>query len=266
MNILNKIFALIVITNFQIVVSQTKNEITNSNISTNWENNWIKFSGTVEKIDNDSESLEAYSEARKLINRSKKITNLAEKMFLVNKAKTLIFYGMSYSKAVNLDSKNIQNNIRKSYLKEIISKIYPTDRKYNTKNLIESELYVNESMVNFYLVSDMKSYDEINVLCLKKRKEVNLENLDLRMYWLNALFSIKKTNFKISVKFLADLFYIKNNNPTENEIAIKYKKVLDIGKYLDSINNDMKLENELIRLIQNDNIIVSYLIKSIDEL
>lgn len=266
MNLMNKIFALIIITNFQIAVSQTKIEITNNNISANWEDNWIKFTETAEKIDNDSESLGAYSEARKLINESKKTTNLAEKMFLVNKAKTLIFYGMSYTKAVNLESNSIQNNIKKGYLKGIISKIYPTERKYSTKNLIESELYVNESMVNFYLVSNMRSYDEINVMCLKKREEVNLENLNFRMYWLNALFSIKKTNFKISVKFLADLFYMKNNNPSANEFAIRFKKFLDIGKYLDTINDDMKLENELIRLIQNDGIIVTNLIKSIDEL
>jgi hypothetical protein len=252
--------------NFQVGFSQTKTDFSNNNILSNWEDNWIKFSKTAEKIDNDSESLGAFSEARKLIYESKKSTNLSEKMFLVNKAKTLIFYGMSYTKAVIQDSNNIQNNINKSYLKEINSKIYPSDKKFSTKNLIESELYVNESMVNFYLVSNMQSYDEINKMCKVKRNEMNLENLNFRMFWLNALFSIKKTNFKINVKFLADLFYVKNSNPSANEVKIRFKKLLEVGDYLDKISSKMQLENELIRLIQNDNIIVADLIKSIDEL
>jgi hypothetical protein len=85
---------------FQIGFSQTKAEITDNNVANKLAESWISFSKTAKIIDHDTESLWAYSEARNLINQSKLNNNIFEKILLMNKAKTLIFYGMSYTKSI----------------------------------------------------------------------------------------------------------------------------------------------------------------------
>jgi hypothetical protein len=242
---------------FQISFSQVSLEKADSVLINKWTDSWVNFSSTAEKIDNDTESLWAYSEARNLIKNSKSSKNVLEQIFQLNKAKTLIFYGMSYTKSiVNNDSLNLN--------RKILQSIYPSDTKFSYKNLIESEFMVNESMTNFYLVSKMSSYKKLNNLCMEDRLDLASVNFDI--YFYSALFNARITNFKIFISFISDIFYLKNDNPTNTQIVEHFKDIPKIAEFFDNLNEDTNLENEIKQLIKNDTILIDLLNKSIKEL
>lgn len=247
---------------FQLGFSQNQN--LDSSLINNWTNSWINFSKTCEKIDSDSESLLAYSSARDLIVESKKHKNIYEKIFLINKAKTLLFYGISYTKSMMYKSRNPNTTGNENLNRKILETIYPRQINFSNKNLIESELRVNQSMTNFYLVSNMNSYEKLKKLCANER--LSLVSSDLDKYYLNALFSVRITNFKIYVTFISDIFYSIYENPTDVQISDYFTDITKIGRYLDNLSDDMNLEKEINNLIFNDTILINLLNESIKKL
>lgn len=255
-------FNILLLILFQIGFSQTKIEKEYILLTNNLAESWITFSKTVEIIDNDSESLWAYSEARKIINQSKLSNNVFEKIFLINRAKTLIFYGMSYTKSIMYKSKYPNDSLGENLNIKILTTIYPSGKEFNTKNLIESELMVNESMVNFYLVSQMSSYEKLKKICEDKRTQLSPIKQD--KYWLSRYVSNKIANYKIYITFISDIFYIVNNNPSDEQIEKHFNEIIKIGTYLDNLDDNMDLEREVINLVKNDITLINTLNKSIN--
>lgn len=242
---------------FQISFSQVSLEKEDSVLINKWKDSWVGFSKTAEKIDSDSESLWAYSEAKNIILKSSNCKNVLEQIFQLNKAKTLIFYGMSYTKS-------IVNNNSLHLNRKILESIYPRETNFSYKNLIESEFMVNESMANFYLVSKMSNYKKLNNLCEKDR--LDLASINFDNYFYGALFRTRITNFKIFISFISDIFYLKNDNPTNTQIVDYFKDIPKIAEFFDNLNENTNLENEIKRLIKNDTILIDLLNKSIKEL
>jgi hypothetical protein len=229
----------IVLITVSVCKGQTAEELTLKGIILeNQQKNLMAFSKQACIIDNDTESYWGYEFADSLlatVNLNGK--NYFEDLSRIYSAYTYIFYGMSYTRAINAVSRGDNYS-----LEELTNTIIPFDRnkKIDKQDLSKKELASIYGLINFYKVSRMPKFENMNNV-FNKYFEIS-GNL-FRQYPENEAFKVvslknKKLYFKTIINLVTDLYMI--NNQTSDEIIIKkyFEELTTKAKTLDSIPDD----------------------------
>lgn len=216
--------------------SQNLNE--KGKVLSNQQSGLFQLTGVSNIIDSDSESYWAYEEANSLIRKIKLDGNNYEKdLSKIYSSYSLIFYGMSYSRAIMALSRGDDYS-----LEELSSTIldYEDNKAISKYELSKKEIAAIYGMINFYKVSRMPKYSAMNEVY--NRYETKMDEI-FRLYNENDAYKIaslqnKKLFYKTFVNLIIDLYFV--NNPTTEETIINkyFKNVTLMGVTLDKMPND----------------------------
>lgn len=216
--------------------SQNLNE--KGKVLSNQQSALFQLTGVSDIIDSDSESYWAYEQANSLIRTIKMDGNNYEKdLSKIYSSYSLIFYGMSYTRAINSLSRGENYS-----LEELSSTIldYEDNKAISKYELSKKEMGAIYGMINFYKVSRMPRYSDMNDVY--KRYNNEMEEI-YKHYSENEAYKIaslqnKKLFYKTFVNLIIDLYFV-NNQDTEETIINKYFNNVTLkGETLDKIPND----------------------------
>jgi len=216
--------------------SQNLNE--KAKVLSNQQGGLFELTGVSNIIDSDSESYWAYEQANSLIRTIELDGNNYEKdLSKIYSSYSLIFYGMSYTRAIKSLSRG-DNYSLEELSRTILD--YEDNKAISKYELSKKEMGAIYGMINFYKVSRMPRYSDMNDVY--NRYNTAMEEI-YKHYSENEAYKIaslqnKKLFYKTFVNFIIDLYFV-NNQDTEETIINKYFKNLTLkGETLDKIPND----------------------------
>lgn len=189
-------------------------------------------------IDSDDESYWAFGQAEKLLKSvSLSGNNYHKDLAKIYAAYTHIFYGMSYTKSIMAISRGDEYSL--SELNSTIIKDYEIkDSAYRT--LSEYELSSIYSIINFYKVSRMPKYSDMNdrfKMFSKTNEQVFTDYPPESAYKIMSFYN-KKLYFLTFVSLVNDLFMINNPNITESDYNKYIDELTQLGQQMDQIPSD----------------------------
>lgn len=216
--------------------SQNLNEKTK--VLSNQQSGLFELTEVSNIIDSDSESYSAYEQANSLIRKIELDgTNYEKDLSKIYSSYSLIFYGMSYTRAIKSLSRGDNYS-----LEELSSTIldYEDNKAISKYELSKKEMGAIYGMINFYKVSRMPRYSDMNDVYT--RYNTSMEEI-YKHYSENEAYKIaslqnKKLFYRTFVNLIIDLYFV-NNPTTEEKIIKKYFNQLTLkGETLDEIPND----------------------------
>ncbi|MCL7765034.1 hypothetical protein MPF19_16545 [Polaribacter sp. Z014] len=196
-----------------------------------------KFSEIANIIDSDSESYWAYKYADSTLTTiDKSGKNYYKDLTKIYSAYSHIFYGMSYTRTVMSISRGGDYSLEE--LNKTIIK--PFNKTVDLPNLSETELKSIYSIINFYKVSRMQRYNNMNDLFKKNilKNESIFKNASKEQAYKIASFNNKKLFFMIFAGLIIDI-YTLNNKGVDDTIYNNYmQNILKLGEKMDEIPSD----------------------------
>lgn len=189
-------------------------------------------------IDSDTESYVAFKYSDSLllsIDKSGKNFNLD--LSKVYSAQSIIFYGMSYTKSIKAISRGDNyslDELNKSIIQPSKSNII------DYYKLSKNELFSIYSIINFYKVSRMARYANMNKLFENDllKLESAFKNYEKKSAYRIISFNNKKLFYKIFIGLIIDLHSINNPNIDDTTFNNYAQILVKLGEKMDKIPSD----------------------------
>lgn len=209
-----------------------------SSILKNQSENLIKLSQIANVIDNDDESYWAYKYADSTLSTiDESGKSYYKDLTKIYSAYSYIFYGMSYKRTVMSISRGDDYSFED--LNQTI--INPSSKKIvDLSNLSKNELSSIHSIINFYKVSRMPRYDNMQDMFKHNKLEnesIFKNNTPEQAYRITS-FNNKKLFFKIFAGLIIDIYSINNQDVDDNTYNDYMKTILKLGEKMDEIPFD----------------------------
>lgn len=209
-----------------------------SSILKNQSENLIKLSQIANVIDNDDESYWAYKYADSTLSTiDESGKSYYKDLTKIYSAYSYIFYGMSYKRTVMSISRGDDYSFED--LNQTI--INPSSKKIvDLSNLSKNELSSIHSIINFYKVSRMPRYDNMQDMFKHNKLEnesIFKNNTPEQAYRITS-FNNKKLFFKIFAGLIIDIYSINNQDVDDTTYNDYMKTILKLGEKMDEIPFD----------------------------
>lgn len=207
--------------------------------------NLLKFSKVATVIDNDRESYWAYNYADSTIttidNSGKSYYEDLNKIYT---AYSCVFYGMSYTRTVMSIARG--DNYSFEELNETIIRS-PADTNISLSKLSNNELASIYSIINFYKVSRMPRFDDMEKMYQRfsANNKYYFENYTEQQAYKITSFNNKKLFFMIFAGLIIDIYKINNPSVADDTFKNYMQLILKQGEKMDEIPTD---ETEIINL------------------
>jgi hypothetical protein len=216
-----------------------------STILKNQSESLLKFSKIANVIDSDDESYWAYKYADSTLSTiDKSGKNYYNDLNKIYSAYSHIFYGMSYTRTVMAISRG--DNYTFEELNGTIIK--PTNEKeIDFDVLSDNELSSIYSIINFYKVSRMPRYDNMNEMFKNSNSKNNVyfkNNTKEQAFKVTSL-NNKKLFFKIFAGLIIDIYGINNQDADDKTYNNYVQLILKQGEKMDEIPTN---EQEILTL------------------
>lgn len=209
-----------------------------SSILKNQYENLIKLSQIANVIDNDDESYWAYKYADSTLSTiDESGKSYYKDLTKIYSAYSYIFYGMSYKRTVMSISRG--DDYAFEDLNQTI--INPSSKKIvDLSNLSKNELSSIHSIINFYKVSRMPRYDNMQDMFKhnKLENEYIFKNTSQEQAYRITSFNNKKLFFKIFAGLIIDIYSINNKDVDDTTYNDYMKTILKLGEKMDEIPFD----------------------------
>jgi hypothetical protein len=216
-----------------------------STILKNQSESLLKFSKIANVIDSDDESYWAYKYADSTlstIDQSGK--NYYIDLNKIYSAYSHIFYGMSYTRTVMAISRGDNYNFEE--LNGTIIKS-ANDKEIDYKLLSNNELSSIYSIINFYKVSRMPLYNNMNEMFKSSYSENNAyfkSNTKEKAFKITSL-NNKKLFFKILSDLIIDIYGINNQDASDDTYNNYVQSIVKQGEKMNEIPTN---EQEILKL------------------
>ncbi len=218
------------------LISQTDSFLQEkSSILNSYSESLTQFNKITYLLDSDIESQWSYRQADSLLS----IIDMSGKSYFedltkVHAAYTYIFYGLSYTNAINTIGKRADYTLEE-LVETIIRPLSGSAINYN--NIAEHELASIYSMINFYKVGRMFNYDLMQTIFDEYAvdgKEIHQKYRPEEAYRITSL-EYKKLHYKIMSLFIVDVYYI--NHPDDNDASRNeyIGNIVRLGEIMDEI-------------------------------
>lgn len=209
-----------------------------SSILKNQSENLIKLSQIASVIDNDDASYWAYKYADSTLSTiDESGKSYYKDLTKIYSAYSYIFYGMSYKRTVMSISRGDDYSFED--LNQTI--INPSSKKIvDLSNLSKNELSSIHSIINFYKVSRMPRYDNMQDMFKHNKLEnesIFKNNTPEQAYRITS-FNNKKLFFKIFAGLIIDIYSINNQDVDDTTYNDYMKTILKLGEKMDEIPFD----------------------------
>lgn len=209
-----------------------------SSILKNQSENLIKLSQIASVIDNDDASYWAYKYADSTLSTiDESGKSYYKDLTKIYSAYSYIFYGMSYKRTVMSISRGDDYSFED--LNQTI--INPSSKKIvDLSNLSKNELSSIHSIINFYKVSRMPRYDNMQDMFKHNKLEnesIFKNNTPEQAYRITS-FNNKKLFFKIFAGLIIDIYSINNQDVDDTTYNDYMKAILKLGEKMDEIPFD----------------------------
>lgn len=203
--------------------------------------NLIEFQKIANKIDSDSESYWAYGQANELlksVDGSGK--NFDRDLSRIYAAYTHVFYGMSYTKSIMAISRGDDyslNELNSTLIKDTEA------QKTDYYNLSKKELSSIYSIINFYKVSSMPKFPDMNERYQgfsSKNEELFKKYSALSAYKISSL-NNKKLYYMTVVSLIVDLYSVNNPSVSNEEFKSSMHELVYLGDKMDEIPTNHEL-------------------------
>jgi hypothetical protein len=216
-----------------------------STILKNQSESLLKFSKIANVIDSDDESYWAYNYADSTLSTiDKSGKNYYDDLNKIYSAYSHIFYGMSYTRTAMAISRG--DNYTFEELNGTIIK--STSKKNVDFNVLsKNELSSIYSIINFYKVSRMPRYDNMNEMFKNSNSQNNAyykNNTKEQAFKITSL-NNKKLFFKVFAGLIIDIYGINNQDADDNTYDNYVKSILKQGEKMDEIPTN---EREILTL------------------
>lgn len=242
----NKFIVFIISMVFTSCTGQNEKFLTEkSTILKNQSESLLKFSKIANAIDSDDESYWAYKNADStLLTIDQSGKNYYIDLNKIYSAYSHIFYGMSYTRTVMAISRGDNYNF-KELNGTIIKSANDKEIEYNL--LSNNELSSIYSIINFYKVSRMPRYNNMNEMFKSSYSENNAyfkSNTKEKAFKITSL-NNKKLFFKIFAGLIIDIYGINNQDANDDTYNNYVQSILKQGEKMDEIPSN---EQEILKL------------------